>query len=230
MSKRKIILGVLVLTGLVIAAVSILVVGPALAKETEHKSTSDVMWTFESDDPAFSNPNGTSTLIRTKNGISANYKTSGLTPGSTATLWFIVFNDPLACSDECGVDDLGPGPAQGDFLLASGQVIGSDGNATFGGHLSVGDTSGSGLNELPSCPDGDCGIGLLYPETALVVLALHSHGPAMKGQELKAQISSFTGGCVVFQDVDNDGFANGPEDIPDALGECSTMQVSPHAP
>jgi hypothetical protein len=128
------------------------------------------------------------------------------------------------------LDDLGPTAAQGDFLFASGHVIGSDGKATFSGRLQEGDVSGSGLHEV-ACPETkDCGIGLLDSEKALVVLALHSHGPAMEGQVLKSQINSFTGGCEVFQDVDNDGFANDPTDIPDAVGECSTMQMSPHAP
>jgi hypothetical protein len=228
MSKQNIIVSVAVLAGLAIVAIGLLAVAPALAKEQEFKSTSDVNWTFS--DPGYSSPAGTSTLIRTENGISANYKTSGLTPGSTATLWFIVFNNPELCSDdECGLDDLGSPDAKGDFLFASGHVIGSDGKATFSGRLQEGDVSGSGLHEV-ACPETkDCGIGLLDSEKALVVLALHSHGPAMEGQVLKSQISSFTGGCEVFQDVDNDGFANDPSDIPDAPGECSTMQESVHA-
>ncbi len=228
MSKRNMIVGVAVLAGLVIVAIGILAVAPALANEPEHKSTSDVNWTFKED--GYPIPAGTSTLIRTKNGISANYSTSGLTPGHTATAWFIVFNNPELCSAPgCGVDDLGDTPAQGDFLLTSGHVIGSEGKATFSGHVSVGDTSGSGLNEL-ACPDTkDCGIGLQDAENALVVLALHSHGPAMEGQVLKAQISSFTGGCDVYQGVGPDNFAGSSGDIPDAPGECSTMQVSVHA-
>jgi hypothetical protein len=50
--------------------------------------------------------------------------------------------------------------ARGDFLLASGHVIGSDGNSMFGGQLNAGDTAGSGLLESPDgCIPGypDCG-------------------------------------------------------------------------
>jgi hypothetical protein len=230
MSKRNIIMGVVGLAALAIVAIGLLAVAPALAKEPEKKSSADVFWTF--DDAGYPNPAGTSTLIRTKNGINANYTTSGLTAGHTATAWFIVFNNPDLCSlPGCGVNDLGDTPAQGDFLLVSGHVIDSDGEATFSGRLSVGDTSGSGLYEV-ACPETkDCGIGLIYPDTALVVLALHSHGPAMEGQDLKAQISSFTGGCDPdkFQGEGPDNFAGSSSDIPDAPGECSTMQVSVHA-
>ena len=226
MSKRNIIMSVVVMAGLAIVAIGLLAVAPALAKGPEQISTADVVWTFNEAD--YPNPAGTSTLIRNKNGISANYTTSGLTPGHTATVWFIVFNNPDLCSDPgCGVDDLGDTPAQGDFLLTSGHVIGSDGKATFSGNLEEGDVSGSGLLEV-AC--AECGIGLQDAEKALVVLALHSHGPAMEGQDLKAQISSYTGGCEVYQGVGPDNFAGSSSDIPDGPGECSTMQVSPHAP
>ena len=229
MSKRNMIASITLLTGLALVAIGLLAVAPALASGPKHKSTADVVWTFA--EAEYPNPVGTSTLIRNNNGISANYTTSDLTPGHTATLWFIVFNNPGACSAPgCGVDDLGDTPAQGDFLLASGHVIGNDGKATFSGHLKEGDVSGSGLHEV-ACPETkDCGIGLLDAENALVVLALHSHGPALDGQLLRAQTSSFTGGCDVYLGVGADNFAGSSADIPDTPGECSTMQVSPHAP
>ena len=69
-------------------------------------------------------------------------------------------------------------------------------------------------------------VGLLNPQTAEIQLALHSHGPAGSGQVLKAQLSSFLGGCLVF--LGPDGIADGPEDMPDAAGECSTFQYSVH--
>ncbi len=204
----------------------------ALARS--NTSTADVYWSWDT-----SNQVGTSNLVRNKNGISAEYSTDGLPGGQAMTLWFIVFNNPEACEAgafSCGLADMGADrPAQGDFLLASGHVIGADGTATFGGNLKVDDTSGSGLAEFPDAciPDlPDCGgeVGLVDVENALVVLALHSHGPKLTGQELESQISSFLGGCENFIGTGPDGFAANAGEIPANVGECSTFQISPHPP
>ncbi len=64
------------------------------------------------------------------------------------------------------------------------------------------------------------------PFGAEVVLARHSHGPAATGTALVDQLSSFLGGCTTFDGPD--GFASGPEDVPDAPGECSTITRSLH--
>ena len=43
---------------------------------------------------------GYSTLVRTPNGISFTYHTSGLPAGYVFTLWIVVFNNPGACLRE----------------------------------------------------------------------------------------------------------------------------------
>jgi hypothetical protein len=53
------------------------------------------------------------------------------------------------------------------------------------------------------------------------------------GPTLASQLSSFTGGCTVFLgdlELPGSGLADGPEDVPDAVGECSTLQASIHLP
>jgi hypothetical protein len=60
-----------------------------------------------------------------------------------------------------------------------------------------------------------------------------SAGPALTGQALEAQISSFMGDCHNGSLGNAFGFATGPEDIPDEpheAGKCSTIQHSPHRP
>jgi hypothetical protein len=166
---------------------------------------------------------GSSTLVRTDSGISATYQTQDLPPGQAVTLWFIVINNPEACiSTPCSVEDvLFNEAAQGDFLFGAGHVIGAGGGGNFGGSLKVGDVSGSGKTEV-----GLPAVGLLNPRGAEVHLALHSHGPALTGQTLQAQISSFAGGCTAF--LGPFGIAAGEGDVPDAEGECSTIQASVH--
>jgi hypothetical protein len=167
---------------------------------------------------------GSSQLVRTPAGVSFTYHTSGLVPGQAVTLWVVVFNNPGACATSpCTFADMSNPAAQGDFLYGAGHVIGGSGRGNFGGHLAAGDISGSGLAEV-----GGSALGLIDPSTAEIQLALHSHGPAVPGRTLKAQLSSFLGGCDTF--LGNEGIADGPEDIPDEVGECVTFQISVHQP
>lgn len=129
----------------------------------------------------------------------------------------------------CSPLDLGDTPAQGDFFLASGHVIGGSGKGNFGGHLNAGDTSRSGLAEMMGGCE-NCTPGLINPEGALVVLATHDHGPALTDQALKEQISTFLGDCDAGFIGNQFGFAEeGDLPIP-AGGFCSTIQFSPHLP
>lgn len=186
-----------------------------------NKSTEDVTWWWDAD-----NSIGSAKLVRQDNGLNANFKTSDLPAGQAVTLWFIVFNNPAGCATSpCSIPaDVFNPAAQADFLHGGGHVTGGGMN-TFAGHLSVGDISGSGMLEI-GFPE--LAIGLLDPQAAEVHLALHSHGPALTGQDLVAQLSSFTGGCVTFNGPD--GFAASMDDVPDAEGECSTIQRSVHQP
>ena len=228
---KRTVFGVIALATVV--AISLILWSSAEAGNSNTKTTSDVIWTFAA------NPVGSSTLVRNAGGLHADFSTSGLAPGQAMTLWFIVFNNPEACEAGpfvCGPEDMGAdAPAQGDFLLASGNVIGDDGDATFGGSLKAGDVGGSGLAEFPGgCLPGlpDCGgpIGLVNLDGALVVLAVHSHGPAQTGQVLKEQISSYLGGCEIFTGTLPGGFSANAGELPVNDGECATIQVSPHAP
>jgi hypothetical protein len=213
-SQRFKIAGLFALTAA--AALALQVPAEARLSSSERITTSPVYW----GDAVV----GTSTLVRTPNGISFTYHTSGLPAGYAVTLWIVVFNNPGACfSNPCTDADIFSNPAaQADFLWGAGHVIGGSGVANFGGHLRVGDTSQSGLaqflEEILHVPDPTT-VGLLDPMNAEIQMAIHSHGPAVPGQTLKAQLSSFLGGCEVLLDV---------VDFPDEVGECTTFQSSIH--
>jgi hypothetical protein len=165
---------------------------------------------------------GSSMLVRTPNGISFTYQTSSLAPavGHAVTLWIVVFNHPELCATSpCTDADLFVPAVQGDFLLGAGRVIGGSGTGNFGGQLRAGDSSQSGMAEAGLGPAVGLLEGLTY--SAEIHMAIHSHGPAVPGQILKAQLSSFLGGCQVLLD---------PPDFPDEVGECTTFQVSIHQP
>jgi hypothetical protein len=219
---RRILPTLMALTVAVAAALTL----PAASAQRERPSqraSHDVFWIWDA-----SAVTGTSTLTRTDTGISAVLHTSELLAGHAMTLWFIVFNNPSACgSSPCSIEDLLLNPAvQGDFLIAAGHVVGGNGQAVFGGALQVGDIRGSGWIELGN---PDRAVGLIDPRHAEIHLAVHSHGPALTGEELKAQISSYTGGCETF--LGNQyGIAQGPQDVPMAPHECSTIQASVYQP
>ena len=218
MSRRKIFISFTLLLGLLFLVIS-LSNEQAWADPPAQKTMEDVYWWWEP-----SHSVGTAKLIRDNSGLTAVFDTSELPAGQVMTLWFIVFNNPEHCSTSpCTppADLFTPG-VEGDFHFASGHVTGDSGNTSFAGHLGVGDTSGSGRVELGI----DDGVGLIDPYKAEVLLAIHSHGPALTGRDLKEQLSSFTGGCEVF--LGPNGFAAGRADLPAEAGECSTIQFSLH--
>lgn len=210
---------------LVVVALLTLAVGPAAALAASARTTAPTVQVWDG------TVVGSSALVRTDNGISASFQSTNLPPGQAVTLWFVIFNSPADCIGGCGLDDILFNPsAEADFLVAAGHVIGESGSANFGAHLRVGDTSGSAFPEI-GLPDRVT--GLTNPWGAQVGLLVHSHGPKLTGQALKAQLSSFTGGCAVFLgdlELPGSGIADGPEDVPDAVGECSTLQASIHMP
>lgn len=221
MYRQKKLMVSILLFGLLFIALALATIGTTSADQPKRESEKNIYWWWDTTEPV-----GEAKLIRTNSGLKAVFDTSELPPGQAVTLWFIVFNNPEYCAyDPCRppFDLFTPG-VEGDFHFASGRVVGKDGEAKFKGKLKVGDTSGSGRVELGI----DDGVGLIDPYKAEVLLAVHSHGPALTGQALKKQLSTFTGGCEVFLDPNNNGFANGPEDVPDAVGECSTIQFSLH--
>lgn len=197
-----------------------LAAGTAQAGDSTHRGVS---WTWGDEVPQAG-----SLLVRSASGLTATFNTAGLTPGNAVTLWFIVFNNPAACYDgagNCTILDLMFNflATEADFHFGGGNVVGAAGMSNFAGHLNVGDELRSGSAEF-----GYPAVPLSNPAGADVLLALHSHGPKQTGTVLKAQLSSFLGGCGAFVG-DAFGWATGPGDLALAPGECSTVQVSYHA-
>ena len=160
---------------------------------------------------------GNASLVRTNSGVSMTIKSSIegnifefpdfdfpgdelgplFSPGDATTNWFVVFNDPGACTAPCGEDDIlasifgGNDDVMVDILFATGHIAGNKWRA--GAHLNEGDTSGSilpGFNVEP--------IGLIDAMAAEIHVIVRSHGPASdltQPGEVAAAISSVDGGC-----------------------------------
>lgn len=193
---------------------------PAVAGESAvSRSRAEATWWWDSGAAV-----GRTALTRSADTLRATYRATALTPGDAVTLWMIVFNHPEACSTSpCTIpDDVFNTAAAADFFWADGTVVGASGRAHFAGSLDVGDITHSGKAETGLAAP----VALSNPAGAEVVLALHSHGPAATGADLTSQLTTFTGGCVVFNGPN--GFAGGPGDVPDAPGECSTITRALH--
>ena len=199
-------------------SVACLVVPPAAIADGTAKSEADVIWSYDGQVA------GTSTVVRTKHGITAQITTTGLMAGHAMTMWIVIFNNPAACAGPvCFPDVDGGNPATGfDFHYGAGHVV-SGNTTTLSGHLQVGETSTSGVAET-----GGTAVPLLNPFGAQVWLAVHSHGPAQTGQTLADQMSSFLGGCELPLLGGPDGIADSPADIPVNVGECTTHQLAFH--
>ena len=162
---------------------------------------------------------GNSLLIRTHNGVSMALK-ANMEPGHTATVWWVIFNNPENCAySPCG------GPGFEDFfdgentglamLFAGGTVVSNSGIATFAGHLKEGV-----INEGANFPIfGQPERPLVDSETADLRYVVRSHGPKITGQ-VHEQTSTWGGGCV----VDFAPFSA----IPQNEGECGDIYVSLH--
>jgi hypothetical protein len=132
-------------------------------------------------------PGSSAQLVTNDQGASLQINTSGLTPGHTVTVWWVIFNYPENCSDGvCGLDDafppLGNIAAGASVSFAAGHVIGGAGQANYGAHISAG---------------GDAApwtVGLLEPRTAEFHFVLRDHGPAIPGL-VNEQIHTAGAGC-----------------------------------
>jgi hypothetical protein len=122
---------------------------------------------------------GTASLVRTGDGISMTFRTSGLPAGQPVTIWWIL------------LDGLG-NVVSGQF--AAGHLVDSDGNANFAGHLAEGDTSGC-FHPLFPCA------GLSDARGQTVVLLARIHGEKDPGRlPLQIHTSEATSGNAGFQD------------------------------
>lgn len=193
---------------------------PAVSAPAEH-STSPVLRiadVFSGQPPI---PVGTSTLVRTENGVTAALGTSGLTAGDVVTMWWVVFNDPGACLagipnvSRCGPVDAMQGRGGVSSLRATGRIVGDNGTAGYGAHLRTGDASRALVGD-----------GLTDARGAEVILILKTHGPKIPGL-VSDQLHTFAGGCA----DQSDAPPGTPAHLLGAPGpnDCAEIQVSVHS-
>lgn len=134
-------------------------------------------------------PGARSTLAHGDGFVAATLTTSGLAPDAPYTLWWVVFNEPGACTDgACDLDDLffpdgsmNVNPlADIAILFADGTITDGAGNAAFSAVLH----EGVALGEVV------LGAGLRNAALAEIHLVVRSHGP-LDPERALAQLTTF---------------------------------------
>ncbi len=138
--------------------------------------------------------NSSSVMIRNADGVAYSISTTGLLAGGAYTNWWVVFNEPQFCSPPgCGADDFpqnGGNPNVGASVLwATGRVVDANGQGNFSAHLAAG-----GVASAPG--EVRFGPALLSPRAEIHII-VRSHGPALSGANLIAQLTTVAGGCTI---------------------------------
>jgi len=131
-----------------------------------------------------------------------------VTGGNAYTAWYVIFNNPEACSDPCGEDDIfnadgTPNLDQIEAARISVVWTGAGAVANPGGRLAL--NGGLAVGEVPESNGitvviGNPADGALVPSpvtglettAAEIHLVIQDHGPA---DDVEAQTTGFLGGC-----------------------------------
>lgn len=186
---------------LAVALVALIVGGAAVFAAAREPSS---LRYFEDGHPA----GGVSLLMRDGDGISSKINATHLMPGAAYTYWWVVFNHPQNCSAPCGEDDIfiNGDPMQGlnvhqindvgiSVLGGNGEIANRGGRATFTGVLMEGD---AGDLDVVIGPGGIFDFPWLLEDamTAEVHIVIRNHGPALSGDALEGQLTTFAANCI----------------------------------
>lgn len=139
--------------------------------------------------------NSSSVMTRYANGVAYTISTVGLVPGGAYTNWWVIFNNPQFCSPPgCSGKDFpqngGDPKVQASVLWATGRVADAGGQGNFSAQLAAGGVSAAPGQIL-------FGPGLLNPSRAEIHIIVRSHGFALWGSDLVAQLTTVAGGCAL---------------------------------
>ena len=115
-----------------------------------------------------------SQLFRSENAVAMELRTSGLMPEAPYTVWWVIFNNPAACSDACDANDLFAEDgslslneaAEISILFADGAMSDAEGNGNFSAVLTQDRPFGQVL----------VGPGLTATQDAEIHLVVRTHG------------------------------------------------------
>ena len=163
----------------------------AVNDDVGRSTTTDVVL-FMLPDGTFATPDvvGSAVLNRTVDGLNLSIETSSLEADTAYSVWWLVFNNPAACIDGCGEDDISIAEVEASLLNAAGRFVGATDSSTFAAFLPVGFMHTNSSSENPRQLFGP---GLQNIDGAEIFVVIRNHGPASGNVE---QISTFFGDCL----------------------------------
>lgn len=187
-----------------IAALALVMIAGAADAGSQLTSSTDVQSVLRFRDG--SDTGGQSVLTRTQDMVLVTVEAASLRAGNAYTLWWVVFNDPAACSAPgCGEDDIlnedgslneaGIMAAGIGLGHATGNVARADGTTEFGGRLIRNDDSGAHQIIIPAGLGDENVLLTASGLDAEVHVVVQSHGRAREGKKLLRQLSHFQAAC-----------------------------------
>lgn len=135
--------------------------------------------------------------------ITTSLHSRELAPGHQYTLWWVIFNNPGACVDGCGSDDLtsaietSANPAGIGVHYGGSFVVAANGRLDIGARIL--EFSVNGCQTV--APFAGLCNPLLDAATAEAIVFLHDHGPAVSGASFDVA-SAFAQGCKSYKVFD----------------------------
>lgn len=162
----------------------------ATADGPPRTATAQVAWHAQAvalDDEIEAGPveGASASLVATESGASVTFRTHGLRPGHAYTLWYVVVDNPGACSSRpCTARDIIHNPeVRGQIRYGAGNVVGESGRATFSARSHVGPLDGW-------LPDRT----FTNPLGAEYHFVVNDHGPRL-AEHMPGMIRTYRGGC-----------------------------------
>ena len=138
---------------------------------------------------------GSARLIRTQDSISVSGEMAMVEEGQAYTMWWVIFNSPENCTGaNSPTPETGAFCGMGDFDASQLEPAGTAWGLCDG---FVGSEGGT-FSCTRSISDGDTDFelsGITDPMNAEIHMILRTHGPALQGAMLDAQLTSYMGGC-----------------------------------
>jgi len=150
------------------------------------RQTSEVMWHPQTGMTGSVGSAARATLVRRHDGVSFSIRTAHLRPHHAYTVWFVVINNPSACTaTPCSGPDIVLNPdTDSQVTYGGGHVSGGNGRAGFGGAFQAGPIEGW----LP-------GGGLWDPMTAEIQLVINDHGSLLPAY-MPEMTHTYRAGCT----------------------------------
>lgn len=172
-------------TGFVLTAlITMLFSGTAFG--AAQRQSSPMMWHPQTGLAGAVGGGAAATLVRRSDGVSFDLRTSGLRPGHAYTVWFVVLNNPAACSVRpCNAHDILLNAAtDAQVTYGAGHVVGGSGRGGFAGSFQVGAIDG-----------WLTGGRFVNPLGAEIQLVVNDHGPKLSAF-MPGMIQTYRAGCT----------------------------------